>query len=356
MSGRPLKLPQSIAPRLVALGAGAVGGYLFYLLDLPLPWMLGAMSACLILVMFRPPLRGDRNLANVMRVVLGLAIGSAFTPEIVGRVGEMAISLSFILPYVLLMGGFGYVYFKKVAGFDWQTAFFSAMPGGLQDMLAMGHDFGADERKLALIHATRVLVLVFLLPFVVQWVGDVELGARSRNAVFLLDLSAKDYAILTVCGAIGWFAAARLKISGATVVGPMIVSALAHLAGIIDTRPPIELTNLAQWAIGVHIGCLYIGSTPREIGRIVFQSLGFISLILLLTLAFTSVVSTLVEVDLVSVILAFSPGGQAEMNLIALVLGVDVAYVALHHLVRVFMVIVGAQIVFRWMHSRRANT
>lgn len=352
MAKQAIPQQRSWKRRLVALGAGAAGGYVFYHFNLPLPWMLGAMSACLILVLFNAPLQGDRQLAQVMRIVLGVAIGSAFTPAVFGRVEEMAISLSFVLPYVVLMGGFGYLYFQKVAGFDKPTAFFSSMPGGLQDMIAMGHDLGASERTLALVHATRILVLVFLLPFFIQWVGDVELGARSQSGISLLDLSVWDYGVLTACGLFGWYVAARLKISGATVVGPMIVSAIVHMAGLTEARPPIELTNLAQWAIGVHIGCMYLGSTTREIGRIVTQSLGFITLILLLTLAFTAVVSSVVDVDLVSVILAFSPGGQAEMNLIAIVLGVDVAYIALHHLVRVFMVIVGSQIIFRYLNKK----
>ena len=46
-------------------------------------------------------------------------------------------------------------------------------------------------------------------------------------------------------------------------------------------------------------------------------------------------------------LLAFAPGGQTELNLLAFVLGLDVAYVALHHLMRLGIVIFGAQIVFK---------
>jgi len=130
---------------------------------------------------------------------------------------------------------------------------------------------------------------------------------------------------------------------------PLILSAIVHMAGITHARPPIEITNLAQWIIGVHVGCMYLGSTTREIGRIVSQSFGFVVMILILPAGFTMVVTNLVDVDLVSIVLAFSPGGQGEMNLIAIVLGADVAYIALHHLVRVFIVIVGAQFLFKWL-------
>ena len=46
-------------------------------------------------------------------------------------------------------------------------------------------------------------------------------------------------------------------------------------------------------------------------------------------------------------LLAFSPGGLAEMSLIALALGVDVAYVSSQHVVRIFIIVALAPWVFR---------
>ena len=52
-------------------------------------------------------------------------------------------------------------------------------------------------------------------------------------------------------------------------------------------------------------------------------------------------------------LLAFAPGGLAEMSLIALALGIDAAYVSSHHVVRIFMIIVAAPLVFRLLGGRR---
>ena len=41
-----------------------------------------------------------------------------------------------------------------------------------------------------------------------------------------------------------------------------------------------------------------------------------------------------------ALVLAFAPGGLAEMSLIALALGVDPAFVSSHHVVRIFLVVV----------------
>lgn len=46
--------------------------------------------------------------------------------------------------------------------------------------------------------------------------------------------------------------------------------------------------------------------------------------------------------------LALSPGGQAEMVVLAIVAGADMAYVVTHHVVRLIVVILGAPIFERF--------
>ena len=57
----------------------------------------------------------------------------------------------------------------------------------------------------------------------------------------------------------------------------------------------------------------------------------------------------------ISLLLAYAPGGQGEMNLIALALNEDVAFIAIHHMLRVFLVISAAPIVFAWLKRREAG-
>jgi len=56
-------------------------------------------------------------------------------------------------------------------------------------------------------------------------------------------------------------------------------------------------------------------------------------------------------------LLSYAPGGQNEMAIMGLILGADVAIIALHHLLRVIMVVLGAQYVFQsnkdWRRGRK---
>lgn len=67
-------------------------------------------------------------------------------------------------------------YFQRLWGFDFATSYYSAMPGGLQDMLIFGEEAGGDVRALSLIHAPRFMVIVFALPFLLKWACDVDLS------------------------------------------------------------------------------------------------------------------------------------------------------------------------------------
>ncbi len=332
----------------LALALGTVGGALFFAFKFPLAWLLGSLSACLIATLLGVKLQGPGLAVPVLRVVLGLAIGAAFTPALFGRLGEIALSLALIPPFVVVIGSVGYFFYRKVGGYDRATAFYAAMPGGFQDMMAMGEDRGANITTLGLIHSTRVVVLVFMLPFLINWLGGLDLGERSSILIGVWP-DAKGILILFACGAAGWWIAAKLGISGAAVIGPMALSAIVHLAGITEARPPMGLINMAQLVIGIYVGCQYQGSTLRQIVRVVGLSLGFMLVLLAIAAAFAALVYVLTSVDPMAILLAYAPGGQGEMNIIALVLDIDVAYVALHHLFRVMLVIIGASIVFRYV-------
>jgi uncharacterized membrane protein AbrB (regulator of aidB expression) len=46
-------------------------------------------------------------------------------------------------------------------------------------------------------------------------------------------------------------------------------------------------------------------------------------------------------------LLAFAPGGQAELAVLAIIVGADSAFVVCHHVLRIFTVILGAPFVMR---------
>jgi uncharacterized protein len=314
---------------------------------LPLPWLLGPMFACLAAGLAGVPVAGFAPVTRLMRTVLGVAIGASITPALYSRLPAMAGSVALVPVFVLAIGLVGYPYFRRLCGLDRVTSYYAAMPGGLQDMLVFGEEAGGDVRALSLIHATRVLAIVSLMPFLLQGVWGLDLSSRPGLDASEVPLS--EMVLMAVCAIAGWKGGERIGLFGATILGPMILTAAASLSGLLAHRPPAEAILAAQFFIGLTVGTKYRGLTLRELTRTVLAALGYCGILVLFSAVASFAVVRLGMAPAQEALLAFAPGGQGEMAILAIVAGADIAFVVTHHLVRMVVVILGAPIFARWL-------
>ena len=331
-----------LAAAFAAAGLGVAG---FHWAALPLPWLLGPIFGCLLAALAGAPLRGIDWLNDGMRTILGVAVGASLTPSVVAGLPALWPTLVLVPAMTLMIGLIGVPYFRRICGYDPATAYYAAMPGGLQDMLAFGEEAGARGRALALIHATRVMVIVVALPFILRGIWDADLtgapGVPARS------LEPVQLAWMVAAALVGWRAARRLGLPGASILGPLILAGALTLAGAIGSRPPAEAIWAAQFFIGMTIGSKYAGITLEELRRDVLAAVGFCAILIALTLVFVEPVVLFGLAPGREALLAFAPGGQAELAVLALVAGADMAFVVAHHLIRLFVVILGAPLVAR---------
>ncbi len=326
---------------------GAAGACSFVYFNLPLPWFLGALTFCLVASVAAAPIERPKPLAIPMRAVLGVAIGSAFSPALLGRMDSMAWSLALLIPFMLFVIAMGMVFYERFAKLDRATAFFAAVPGGLTDMTTMAEDAGAKPRSVILIQASRILVIVFALPLWLQWHDGLAVGQAFASRIRIWEVAPLDAAVMIAMGLGGWLGARWLGLAGAPIVGPMLVSGFAHAFGFTFAKVPLEVLVVAQISVGVLLGCQFRGLTLKEFTSTMVWGIAYAIVLLVITALAAHWIAKWTGFDPVSVLLAFAPGGQTELNLLAYVLGLDVAYIALHHLMRLGIVILGAQIVFK---------
>ncbi len=328
----------------------ALGVAAFHLLALPLPWLLGPIFACLAAALLGVPMKGIPTLNNAMRSILGVAVGATFTTALVISMADMWTTLILVPVLVFLIGLVGVPYFQKLWGFDFATSYYSAMPGGLQDMLIFGEEAGGDVRALSLIHATRVMVIVVALPFILKGYWGVDLTNPPGEPATSLPTS--QLVIMVFAGLAGWQIAKAVGLFGASILGPMILAAALALTGILQHRPPVEAIWAAQFFIGMTVGTKYAGVTAEEVRRDVAAALGFCLILLVLTAIFVEAILVLGIAPPMETLLAFAPGGQAEMAVLALIAGADMAFVIAHHVLRIVVVILGAPIAARMFRPK----
>lgn len=327
-------------PIIITLLAGFMGGFLFTLISAPLPWILGSIFG--VIVLSQTPAhvhKVPRPYVNIARIIIGIAIGGQFSPTILDDIASYATSLAFLPFYIVAVTSCGWFYFHVLMKLDPRTAFLCSTPGGIAELVIVGEDIKANVPQLALIQGVRILVVVYTLPFLAGSLKDMNVGSVKQ---FMPPLSASnptDLLLLVIIGISGWLIARSLKISGAPIIGPMIFSALLSINSLLPQEPPDEIFKFAQFLLGTSIGSVFFGYSIKDMMLTVLKSVGFLFVLAAITGLTAYLVTQITDFTFLSALLAYAPGGQAETSIISLVLGENTGYVALHHLVRLFVIV-----------------
>ena len=338
--------PAPLATRLGrTLIVGTAGGALFAWLNLPLAWMLGAMVATTVASLGGVRLYVPGPMRSIMIAIIGVLLGASFTPEIVGKAREWPLTIGCLVLYLGILVAILFFYFHRIVGLDAPTAYFSATPGGLSEMVITGAAMGADDRTIALVHTARVLLVVLTIPFWYRFMTGVSTTPSSIgpsiSAIGLIDI-----AVLGACAGAGVVAGRLIRLPAYQLAGPLLVSALVHATGLNESTPPWEVVAVAQVVIGSAIGARFAGVPIRRVVGLMAAAVVSTVVMLAATVSFALVLAPATGIDWRSIVLAYAPGGLAEMSLIALSLGIETAFVATHHVIRIGLIVVAAPLVF----------
>jgi membrane AbrB-like protein len=330
---------------LATLALGLVGGAVFAWWHLPLPWMLGAMSLTMAASVAGVGLLMPNVFRSIMLTVLGVLLGSGFTADVAAGVVAWLPSIAAIPIYILVSLAAGLLLLRRLGRLESVTAFFSAAPGGLSEMMLLGERAGGDMRQIALLHGTRIFIVVFTVPFLVRQIGGTGQSAATLAAPGLA--GPVDLLILAGCAVIGYLGGRLVRLPAAVMLGPLLASAAAHITGLVTTAPPPPVVIAAQVVVGAAMGARFAGIPPRVIGQLLLVGGALCLLLLSISLLTAGSLDAVTGIGFVALLLAFAPGGMAEMCLVALALGAEPIFVATHHVIRIGLVVLLAPLLFR---------
>ena len=331
---------KNISQMFLAIFISVLGAGIFIYLHFPLPWLLGSILITSVVIRFEkiPTLKPNTFFTIPARVVIGVTIGSAFTPAILQDLHLYAYSLLFIIPYVALTAFLGVIYYWKFQGFDKKTAYFASMPGGVIEMVILSEEMKADVSKVTLIQASRLLFIVISLPLIIQYFFQIDLRGNQIISEPLSSLSMSELFILVVIGVLGSLLGKKLKLPAAYLMGPMILSVVAFSIGFVESKPPDELLKFVQVILGTTIGFTFKGVKIKEVIKVLISTLGHFVILVSISSIFIAIVYFTLDFSALQILLAFSPGGQAEINLIAILVAANIPYITMHHIVRLIIV------------------
>lgn len=335
-----------LLPLVAALVSAAAGGGVFALAHLPMPWLLGAITGTAIAVMSGITARIPKWLRNIVLVVIGLMIGATLQPSIIGNLVRWPISLCAVVLYVGIVTTGQYLFFRRIGNYDAATAYFSAAPGGFMAMTVIGSDYGGAERVIALIHAARIALVVFVLVLGFHLLVGHGGAGHTNRYVALTAVALSQWLILIGVGTIGAVASKVLRLPGAIMLWPLIAMGCIQVSGLAAVHVPSALILIAELVLGSSIGAQFAGASFAELRRGLALSLTSTLAMLAVSAGFAFTLHTLTGLDLEALFLAFSPGGMSGISLIALALGIEPAFVTVHNMLRVLIILIAGPAVF----------
>ena len=351
-------LPQDLIRVALTAAVGLICGYGFREIGAPAPYMLGSLFGAWGLGLLVPQ---TQNLLGTPRwfhkfIVLGLAtlIGGTLSVEVLRQaIGwwptVLAMMLSTLIATVL-----GLIYLRGIRQQPMAQALLSALPGGQADIVAVARDYTDRDHLVALVHLCRVVAVFVSMPLLLAFVTGAQ-GVETSYEIqaglpSLMDQNWTVVLELVGVGVLGFVGARTLKVPMPHLLGPLILSMILHVAGLIDIPRLGEFVLVAQLFIAGTIGARLSQVPLREVG----VGLGDGAVTALLLIGSYALVAygvhMILGINLMEMILAFIPGGLYEVTLLALIFGFDgaLAFIAFHHTLRILMIFLSLPWLMRW--------
>lgn len=324
-------------PVLRALGFGVLGGGAAAWANVPLAWMLGAMTANIFAALAGQQLRVPQPLRRAMLAVAGVHIGAGFSPQAAGQLGAAPASLALMLVYVAVAAGAAAFAFRKFLAVDGTTAFCAAIPGGLTVAIALSEQRG-DQRVVALMQVMRVTLIVLLVPLAARATlpGNDEAAAIATGPVW------PGLLIAALVAVIGFALKARAPMFLLLAAG---LSGLTHFGGWTVGRPPDLPLNAAMLVLGAAVGAGFGTFGGARFFPTLLTGLVVFLGMLILSAVFAAAGAAMLNIPFWTMMLAFAPGGVAEVSLIAVALNLNPPFVALHQAARILVLIALAPLI-----------
>ena len=323
-------------------------GWLFLQFNLPAPFLMGSLFGVWLIGANLPRLQAHLGVARWFHipVVLGLGvlIGSHFTADIIHHAWQWSDTLLAMIMVTMIVTIAGFLFLTKWRDYDKLTAFLCSVPGGQAEVLVMAREQVEKDYVVALFHLIRVAFVFFSTPLLLAFIQGTQAVVSSNQQLAampgLADLSTLELSYFIGLGIIGYIIAKIVRLPMAHLLGPFILSTIAHATGLIQIPRIFEFVMLAQLAIGGAVGARL--SQVRFAELLVYLKDAILNTMMILTLYFLAalVMVQITELDLLSLWLAFVPGGLYEVTLLALIFGFDIAFVAFHHTARIILIFI----------------
>lgn len=321
------------------LSIAAVGGIALNWVGFPAGLVTGSLLGVATAALFGRPMHVPVPLSRVISVIVGISLGAVVSPETLKGLVAFPLSVLVLAISTLVMITATSSYLRFVHGWDAQSALFGASPGALAQVMTLASEYKADLRAIAIVQTMRVMALTLGIPAGLSFFGlTVEGGGLMARFIAAGPPSIPELAILIAASTVTALVFFKLRLPGGLMFGAMLASAILHGAGFIHSILPWWVAFAAVIGIGAVTGSRFANTDPYTLLRFLGAALG--SFAVAMTVAALSVLALamLMSVRPADAVLAFAPGAQDTMMVLALALHLDPVFVGALQLSRFLLV------------------
>jgi membrane AbrB-like protein len=139
----------------------------------------------------------------------------------------------------------------------------------------------------------------------------------------------------------------KLRFSGGLLFGAMTGSAILHGTGLIHAALPWWLGGASVVTLGALVGSRFANTSLRMLAGYLGAALGSFAVAMAVATTFILIDAHFMPYPIANIVIAFSPGAQDTMMVLALALHLDPVYVGAHHLARFIVVALSVAVAAR---------
>jgi membrane AbrB-like protein len=322
-------------------------------LELPASRFLGPLGAGIALALFNVRLTLNPNLQPVAQGLIGLLVGSSLNPKTLGVLGWawpfMALGTFWSIGVSVGLG----LVLSRLRILPESAAIWGLSPGAAGVMTIMSGDYGADARLVAFTQYLRVLIVSLVAVGVASQAIEPGLGVSRATVDYFPRILWPD--ALFALGALvaGLYLTKIFRVPGGLILLPLILGAGVENFLGASVAPPPSLMIVAYAVMGWRVGLTFDREMVAKTLRTLPAALLAISFLIAACGLFAVAMVVYGGFDPLTAYLASSPGGLDAVTIIATASGADLPMVMAMQSCRLFLVIVTAPYLARWISQKK---
>ena len=313
--------------------------------NIPLAWMLGPMIISSISALAGLKIKMPKIALSSVLIILGLYIGNHIDQNLFNQMTNWIWTSVIMLIYIIICILIVSKYLQKYSGYGEKASIFSAAPGALGPLLILAENERTDISQVATSHLIRLIIIITLIPFII--VNNAVSENPITNNFEYMSQNQLDLLFLILTSIIFILIFDKIRVPAAILSGTLFASGLLQITDFATYKLPDVSINFCLLILGASVGCKFAEKTVKEIANNSLHSLVATIILILLGLIAAYVATFVVDTNILTLILSFSPGGIYEVAVIAIAFDLEPDFVTFHHIIRLLFILFTVPIILK---------